>query len=133
MPPTERLAASLSGQKLLEEPLAIRLLRIRLIGQADAYADDVLRIVPSCCETSRLKLRIIKPAPTSNISDSAISLTTRTLRNRWRCRPVLLLRELSFSSRAKAGRADCKAGARPKISPVANVTSTVNPSVQASK
>ena len=71
------------------------------------------------------------PAPTSKSSDSATCATTSPLRNTTAVPPTTF-EAWSFSVGASSGRVACKAGARPKNTPVNTDTSAVKPSTVAS-
>ena len=80
----------------------------------------------------RCKLRIIKPAPMSKVSDRAISETTSELSRRLRPDPLDAFRPPALSVSFKTGLAACSAGARPNIAPVTTEINRLKPSTRAS-
>ena len=103
--------------KLAEEMLLLRRRLILPLWEGKARHQDIARVEPKsvCCSVA--KVRIIKPAPVSSTSESAISTTTSALRNRPRRNPPLTPRPESFNGSTMSRRESCIAGARPKSTP----------------
>ena len=74
---------------------------------------------PRSTSSTRTKLRISRPAPTSSTQAKAISETTSALRIQVR-RPPVDPRLASFSASCSAASDDWNAGARPNTMPVTN-------------
>ena len=82
--------------------------------------------------STRTRLRINRPAPTSRTQANATSDTTSALRIDFRRRPSVDPRLASFSASWSAEVCGCSAGASPKTTPVRIATATVNPRTVAS-
>ena len=97
-------------------------------GRANCIVNRFRGSKPASTSTTRSRLFIINPAPSSNTSESAISDTTRRLRIRWRVNrstgPPPSLR-LSCSP----ARVSLSAGTRPKTSPVIKVIAQAKASI----
>ena len=87
---------------------------------------------PASTPSTRRKLRMSSPAPTSKMTENATSDTTSTRRARLEALLGVPLRPPSFKSSKGVRRDACNAGASPKRIPVPNVIPMVKNSTRAS-
>src|SRR5258707_6421917 len=117
--------ASKRGKSCRKKPACCSTLLYFRYGNESSNVKTLAALNPGLAASTRIKLLIIKPEPTSNISESATSATTSTLRARLRPPSEAVLAP-SLSSSFRFAFVNSSAGATPDAIPVKNEISKLN-------